>query len=76
MEAIRGEQSVLNVTQKCKHILEDYCGDRFYGLVLYGSIAREQDDPSSDIDLLVLLSQSFDFFRELRQLVWALALPT
>jgi predicted nucleotidyltransferase len=37
--------------------------------VLYGSIAREQADPSSDIDLLVLLSQPFDFFGELRQIV-------
>ena len=69
MEAIRGEQNTLNVTQKCKHILENYYRDRFYGLVLYGSIAREQDGPSSDIDLLVLLSQPFDFFRELRQIV-------
>ena len=69
MEAIRVEQNVLNVTQQCKHILEDHYGDRFQGLVLYGSIAREQGDPSSDIDLLVLLSQPFDFFRELRQIV-------
>jgi predicted nucleotidyltransferase len=69
MEAIRVEQSVSNVTQRCKRILEGYYGDRFQGLVLYGSIAREQGDPSSDIDLLVLLSQPFDFFRELRQIV-------
>jgi predicted nucleotidyltransferase len=69
MEATRVEQNVLNVPQECKRILEDHYGDRFQGLVLYGSIAREQSDPSSDIDLLVLLSQPFDFFRELRQIV-------
>jgi predicted nucleotidyltransferase len=69
MEAIRVEQNVLNISQRCKHILEDYYGDRFKGLVLYGSLAREQGDPSSDIDLLVLLDQPFDFFRELRRIV-------
>jgi predicted nucleotidyltransferase len=69
MEAIRAEHDVLNVTQKCKRILEGYYGDQFQGLVLYGSIARQQADPSSDIDLLVLLSQPFDFFLELRRIV-------
>jgi predicted nucleotidyltransferase len=69
MEANRVEQNVSNVTHRCKRILEDYYGDRFQGLVLYGSTAREQDDPSSDIDLLVLLDQPFDFFRELRHVV-------
>ena len=69
MEATRAEDDVLDVTQKCKRILQDHYGDRFQGLVLYGSIARQQADPSSDIDLLVLLSQPFDFFLELRQIV-------
>ncbi|MBN1579384.1 MAG: nucleotidyltransferase domain-containing protein [Anaerolineae bacterium] len=69
MEAVSVEHDVLNVTQKCKRILEGYYGDRFQGLVLYGSVAREQAEPSSDIDLLVLLGQPFDFFQELRQIV-------
>jgi predicted nucleotidyltransferase len=58
-----------DVTQRCKSILEGYYGDRFKGLVLYGSVAREQADLSSDIDLLVLLDQPFDFFQELRQII-------
>jgi predicted nucleotidyltransferase len=37
--------------------------------VLYGSSVREQADLSSDIDLLVLLNQPFDFFQELRKIV-------
>jgi predicted nucleotidyltransferase len=69
MENIRPEHDVLNVTQKCKRILEGHYGDRFQGLVLYGSVARERADPSSDIDLLVLLNQPFDFFQELRRIV-------
>lgn len=58
-----------NVAQRCKNILEEYYGDRFKGLLLYGSVAREQADASSDIDLLVLLAQPFDYLQELRQIV-------
>lgn len=38
-------------------------------MILYGSIAREQAAPDSDIDLLVLLEAPLDYFTELRQLV-------
>ena len=58
-----------DLTQKCKTILQRHYGHRFKGLVLYGSTARGQADPASDIDLLVLLSQPLDYFRELRQVV-------
>jgi predicted nucleotidyltransferase len=58
-----------DITHRCKLILETYYGDQFRGLVLYGSTARQQAHPSSDIDLLVLLNQPFDFFQELRQII-------
>ncbi len=35
----------------------------------YGSTARNQAVPASDIDLLVLLSQPFDYFVELHQII-------
>lgn len=57
------------ILQKCKKVLESNYESRFKGLVLYGSMARHQASPSSDIDLLVLLSPPFDYFRELRTLV-------
>ncbi len=38
-------------------------------MILYGSIARGQAAPDSDIDLLVLLEAPLDYFAELRQLV-------
>jgi len=38
-------------------------------VILYGSIARGQAAPDSDIDLLVLLEAPLDYFTELRQLV-------
>jgi len=44
-------------------------GKRLKGVILYGSMARGQDMPDSDIDLLVLLEAPLDYFAELRQLV-------
>jgi len=56
------------VIQKCKEILEGYYGERFASLLLYGSQARQQAEPGSDIDLLVLLHGPFDYFQEIRNL--------
>lgn len=61
--------AVAELLKKAKQALERHYGSRFRGLVLYGSLARKQAGPGSDIDLLVLLAQPFDYFRELRQIV-------
>src|SRR4030066_942276 len=55
--------------RKCKAALESHYGSQFKGLILYGSVARNQADSMSDIDLLVLLSKPFDYFLELRQVI-------
>jgi predicted nucleotidyltransferase len=55
--------------RKCKVALESYYGSQLKGLILYGSVARNQADSMSDIDLLVLLSEPFDYFSELRQVI-------
>ena len=39
-----------------KSVLSDALGDRLRGVVLYGSEARGDAEPESDIDLLVLLA--------------------
>ena len=57
------------ILEKCKHILSAYYGDKFQGLILYGSMARGQTDNFSDIDLLVLLNTPFNYFQELRKIV-------
>jgi predicted nucleotidyltransferase len=57
------------IIQKCKEILEKHYGDRFAGLIFYGSQARGQAEAGSDIDLLVLLQGQFDYFQE----IWNLA---
>ena len=61
--------SVPTIVRECRTTLASHYGSQFKGLVLYGSIARKRASPTSDIDLLVLLSQQFDYFRELRQIV-------
>lgn len=57
-----------SVSEKCKIILQDYYGSQFSGLLLYGSTATHQDDSTSDIDMLVILKQPFDYFNELRKI--------
>lgn len=63
------EKIVGQIVQKCKEVLSRYYGSRLKGVILYGSMARGEADPASDIDLLVLLSAPFDYFAELRQIV-------
>ena len=58
-----------NILQQCREILAEHYGPQFRGLVLYGSVARGQEDAVSDIDLLVLLDQPFDYLAELRCIV-------
>jgi len=61
--------TITEAIQKCRTALESHYGPRFKGLVLYGSVARGQASPDSDIDLLVLLSGPLDYAQELRQIV-------
>jgi predicted nucleotidyltransferase len=61
--------AITEIIQKCKTTLEGYYGSQFKGLILYGSVARDQASPDSDIDLLVLLSQPFNYFDELRRII-------
>lgn len=63
-----------HLLEQCRDRLADHYGDRFAGLVLYGSEARGEATPDSDIELLVLLRPPFDFFRE-REVVIDLLYP-
>ena len=61
--------TVAEIIRRCKEALGAHYGSRFRGLIAYGSVARNQATPASDIDLLVLLSRPFDYLRELCQIV-------
>ncbi len=53
----------------CKRVLIEHYGDRLQTLILFGSATTAKLTPTSDLDLLVVLSPPFDYFRELRSLV-------
>jgi predicted nucleotidyltransferase len=59
-------EAAQHVARLCRKVLVDHYGDQFSGLVVYGSINRQDATASSDIDLLVLLRPPFDYFAELR----------
>jgi predicted nucleotidyltransferase len=61
--------AITELVRKCRTALESHYGSQFKGLVLYGSVARDQSSTVGDIDLLVLLSKPFDYFQELRRIV-------
>jgi len=61
--------TISEVLRKCKVALENHYGSQLKGVILYGSVARNQSDSMSDIDLLVLLNKPFDYFSELRQVI-------
>jgi len=53
-------------------MLAEAFGERLRGIILYGSEARGQADPDSDVDLLALLDGPVDFGRDLRTCIHAL----
>ena len=57
------------IVQRCKTSLKGYYGTRLKGLVVYGSVARNEAVTGSDLDLLVLLDMPFDYFEEVRQII-------
>ncbi len=57
--------------------LRDLYGERFRGLLLYGSYARGEADEGSDVDLLILLDGPVQPVRELLRMepvTWPLSL--
>ncbi len=52
--------------EKCRKLLATAYRERFAGLIVYGSVARNDATTDSDLDLLVLLKGSFEYFSELR----------
>jgi predicted nucleotidyltransferase len=61
--------AIEQIIRQCKTALRSYYGPRLVGVVVYGSVARQQADAESDIDLLVLLAQPFNYFEETRQII-------
>ena len=58
--------------RRVKSALEEAFPKRLRGVILYGSEARGEADPDSDIDLLVLLDGQTDFWADIRVCIHAL----
>lgn len=52
----------------CDKTLRAHYGSRYRGLQFFGSLARGEGTPESDIDVLVLLQEPLDVFQELHHL--------
>jgi len=57
---------------RIKELLQEVYGDRLQGVILYGSEARGEAEPDSDLDFLAILEGPFDFGEELRKIIHAL----
>ena len=55
-----------------KDRLRDAHGERLQGIILYGSEARGEAEPDSDIDLMVLLRGPIELWNDIRTNVHAL----
>jgi len=58
--------------RRIKADLQDAFGERLKGVILYGSEARGNADPDSDIDLLVLLESQTNYWDDVRKCVHTL----
>lgn len=63
------ELSIKPILDAYKQALVEHYGAKFKGLVLFGSAARQELTPDSDIDLLVLLEKPLNPSQELRTIV-------
>ncbi|MCP5107132.1 MAG: nucleotidyltransferase domain-containing protein [bacterium] len=59
----------LNILSDVKEEVINLFGDSLRQLILFGSYARNQQDPESDIDIMILAEESEDELRKNRPMV-------
>lgn len=55
--------------KRCAEAIRKAYPGRLAGIVLYGSVARGDDNPESDVDILVLLEGDYSLWEEIERLV-------
>ncbi len=68
LETIK-DKELLNILRDVKHEIRQLFGDKLRGLILYGSYARNEQDPESDIDIMILVDDNEDGLRNYRYLI-------
>ena len=58
-------QQALEIASKVRGNLEDIYGNRLRGVYLYGSAARDQLTPDSDIDIAIILDKVKSAYEEI-----------
>jgi predicted nucleotidyltransferase len=58
--------NIRKILRKLKKELMQIYGDQISSILLYGSRARGDERPDSDIDILIVLKQDFDYSEMLR----------
>lgn len=61
------QPSVQNALQEARRRLEELYGDRLVHVILYGSQARGDARPDSDVDVLVVLRDAFNRYTEIKR---------
>jgi predicted nucleotidyltransferase len=63
------DKELLNILRDVKHEIRQLFGDKLRELILYGSYARNEQDPESDIDIMILVDDNEDGLRNYRYLI-------
>ena len=58
------KEKALTIASKTRRVLEEIYGERLRGVYLYGSAARDQLTPDSDIDIAIILDDIKSRFEE------------
>ena len=64
---MRDSSEVPTLLQDLKRALHDVYGENLRGLYLYGSFARQEEDPESDLDVIIVLRDFEDYWEEVHR---------
>ena len=66
---IINDKELLDILHDVKEEIHQLFGDKLRRLILYGSYARNEQDPESDIDIMIMVDESEDGLRKYRYLI-------
>jgi predicted nucleotidyltransferase len=61
------QKEIRTLLGELKEALHHSYGNNLVGLYLYGSYAREEEDPESDLDIAIVLKDFKDYWREIQR---------